>query len=74
MSYTRVYGRQRVKTSVLKNGQFSGNTKTDFKSSYFFLICDHLHNDATLGCKYSVYIENLRIFSKRMNFFDYMRF
>ena len=37
---------------------FRKHKKTDFKSSYFFLICDHLHNDATLGCKYSVYIEN----------------
>ena len=50
---------------------FRKHKKTDFKSSYFFLICVHLLNDATLGCKYSVYIENLKnlcIFSKRINF------
>ena len=46
--------RQRVKTTDLKTGQFSGNTKTDFKSSHCFLICGHLHKDTTLGCKYNV--------------------
>ena len=54
-----------------KMENFQETQKNDFKSSYFFLICDHLHNDATLGCKYSVYIKNLknmRIFSKRINF------
>ena len=53
-----IYRRKRVKTSNLKNPKFSGNTKTDFKSSHCFLICGHLHKDITLGCKYSVYIEN----------------
>ena len=60
-----------------KMNNFQETQKTDFKSSYFFLICDHLHNDATLGCKYSVYIENYKkiayIFEKNQ-FFNYMRF
>ena len=43
-----------------KVDNFQETQKNDFKSSYFFLICNHLHNDATLGCKYSVYIENFK--------------
>ena len=56
---------------------FQETQKTDFKSSYLFLICDHLHDDATLGCKYSVYIEfffKLVYIFEKNQFFDYMRF
>ena len=39
---------------------FREHKKTDLKCGYFFLICGHLHKDTTLGCKYSVYSENVK--------------